>query len=188
MPYDPAPELARLSLEQLAKLIAERKLPPVEQWSPQKAGDSEMRIATDGRWYHQGGEITRPAMMRAFSTLLRLDADGSYWLVTPQEKLSIKVDDVPFIAVDVQRKGDGKDASLAFRMNTDDIVIAGPDNNIMLRNYDGVDIPYLHVRNGLWARASRPLHYELIEMGLLENGDRPQLWSNGICFPMVALR
>jgi uncharacterized protein len=187
MPYEPPPELASLSLADIAALATARKLPPVSQWDPPKSGDSEMRIAADGRWFHQGGEITRPAMVRAFSTLLRREGDGSYWLVTPQEKLLIKVEDVPFMAVEVQHKGAGRDAGLAFRLNTDDIVIAGPDNNIMLRNYDSVDIPYLHVRSGLWARASRPLHYELIELALAESSDRPQLWSNGICFPMVPL-
>lgn len=187
MPYDPPPDLATLSLAQIAELAAQRKMPQVTDWHPQTSGNSEMHITADGRWFHQGGEITRPAMIRAFSSLLRRDADGSYWLVTPQEKLSIIVDDVPYIAVEVQRKGNGHDATLAFRLNTDDIVIAGPDNTLMLRQYEGVDIPYLHVRSGLWARASRSLHYELIELGLTENCDVPQLWSNGICFPMVLL-
>jgi len=73
MPYD-APDLAKLNLADIATLVAERKLPPVESWEPENTGDSEMRIAADGRWFHQGGEITRPAMVRAFSSLLRRDA------------------------------------------------------------------------------------------------------------------
>jgi uncharacterized protein len=184
MPYDPPPELASLSLTEIAELIAARKLPPVTQWNPEKSGDSEMRIAADGRWYHQDGEITRPAMVRAFSTLLRHDQDG-YWLVTPQEKLSITVEDVPFLAVELQVKGKDRNASLAFRLNSDDIVIAGPDHGILLRHYKGTDVPYIHVREGLWARVSRPVHIEMMELALAIDADKPQLWSEGMCFPMV---
>ena len=97
MPYE-APDLAKLTLSDITELVATRKLPPVESWEPANTGDSEMRIASDGKWFHQGGEITRPAMIRAFSSLLRRDVDGQHWLVTPQQKLSIIVDDVPFIA------------------------------------------------------------------------------------------
>ncbi len=185
MPYEPPPNLAGLSLSEIAQLAATRKLPPVDSWDPSKSGDSEMRIAADGRWFHQGGEIKRPAMVRAFSSLLKCEADGSYWLVTPQEKLRIEVDDVPFIAVEVQHEGDGRAARLAFRLNTDDLVIAGPDNALVMRRYEDSDVPYLHVRHGLWARVSRPLHYELMEMALANDADKPELWSNGACFAMV---
>jgi hypothetical protein len=187
MPYEPPPHLAELSLSEIVALAASRKLPPVESWNPEKCGDSEMRIAADGRWYHQGGEITRPAMIRAFSSLLQRDSDGGYWLVTPQEKLWIKVDDVPFIAVELQPIGKGPDASIALRLNTDDVVIAGPDHNMILRKFDGIDVPYLHVRQRLWARVSRPVHYELMEMALEQSPENPMLWSSGACFPMAAI-
>lgn len=178
MPYDPPPELASLSLAEIADLAAARKLPPVSQWNPEKCGDSEMRIAGDGRWYHQGGEITRPAMVRAFSTLLRRDG-GVYWLVTPQEKLSIAVEDAPFIAVEVQSEGGQANRNLAFRLNCDDLVIAGPDHAIEAR-----PLPYLHVRDGLWAKLARPVYYELAELALDEGYDPPGLYSNGIFFPI----
>lgn len=180
MPYDPPPALAALNLPEIAELVAARKLPPVESWNPAKTGNSDMRIATDGRWFHQGGEITRPAMVRAFSGLLRVDDDGSYWLVTPQEKLSIEVADVPFIAVEAQFR----EASIAFRLNSDDLVIAGPDNPIELRDFDGVPVPYLHVRAGLWARCSRPVYYELAEQALNSGTEPPGLSSNGAFFTM----
>lgn len=180
MPYEPPPALGDLDLAQIAELAAQRKLPPVESWNPTKTGDSEMRIAADGRWFHQGGEITRPAMLRAFSTLLRTEADGSYSLVTPQEKLSISVDDVPFIAVEAQFR----EASIAFRLNTDDLVVAGPENRIETRLYDGVPVPYLHVRAGLWARCSRPVYYELAEHALAADPEKPGLWSEGAFFPL----
>ena len=89
MPYDVPPDLNALTLSQAAELVAARKLPPVSQWSPAVIGDSEMRIAADGRWFHQGGEIRRPAMVRAFASLLLRDDRGRHWLVTPAEKLSL---------------------------------------------------------------------------------------------------
>jgi len=89
MPYEPPPGLAALSLPEIAALVAQRKLPPVESWHPEHSGDSAMRIAADGRWYHEGGEITRPAMVRAFASLLLRDEAGQHWLVTPVEKQAI---------------------------------------------------------------------------------------------------
>src|SRR5690348_13699529 len=121
MPYEPPPEIAGLSLAELAEAVAARKLPPVEQWSPASVGDSHMTIRADGSWTHEDSPITRPAMVRAFASLLLRDADG-HWLVTPMQKLSVEVEDAAFVATDVT----AKDGSLAFRLNTDDIVIAGP--------------------------------------------------------------
>ncbi len=177
MPYD-APDLASLSLAEIAELVAARKLPPVESWQPEHFGDSEMRIAADGKWYHQGGEITRPAMVRAFSSLLRREEDGTHWLVTPQQKLSIEVEDAPFIAVEMQSEGSGTARTLAFRLNSDDLVVAGPQHRLEWRN----GLPYLHVRAGLWAKLARPVYYELAELALEENPDAPNIWSNSAEF------
>lgn len=177
MPYD-APDLAKLNLSEIAELVAARKLPPVTDWQPENYGTSEMRIAADGKWYHQGGEITRPAMIRAFSSLLRRDPDGNHWLVTPQQRLSIDVDDAPFVAVEMQSKNEAQSRILAFRLNSDDLVIAGPDHPIELRN----GLPYLHVRGGLWAKLARAPYYELAEMALDESPDDPGVWSNGARF------
>lgn len=182
MPYD-APDLANLTLAEIADLMVARKLPPVHSWQPGKSGDSEMRIGTDGRWFHQGDEITRPAMIRAFSSLLCRDADGSHWLVTPQEKLSIVVDDAPLLAVELQSEGKGQSRKLAFRLNTDDLVIADADHMIALRSA----LPYLHVRDGLWAKLTRPVYYELAELALADNPDAPGVWSNGSFFPIGAV-
>lgn len=177
MPYEPPPELASIGLSEIAQLVADRKLPPVDQWHPEKTGDSEMRIATDGRWFHQGGEIRRTAMVRAFSSLLRRDADGSYWLVTPHERLSILVEDAPFIAVELRNEGSGEQRSLAFRLNTDDLVIADAEHGLEFR-----PLPYLHVRGGLWAKLARPIYYELAELALEESNEPLGLWSNGSFF------
>jgi uncharacterized protein len=179
MPYEPPPELASLSLNDIAKLVAERKLPPVNEWHPDKFGDSEMRIAADGRWFHQGGEIRRQAMVRAFSSLLRCDDDGSFWLVTPHERLSIVVEDAAFIAVELRSEGSGEQRELAFRLNSDDLVIADADHGLEFR-----PLPYLHVREGLWAKLARPVYYELAELALAESNDPLGLWSSGNFFPM----
>jgi uncharacterized protein len=179
MPYDPPPELAGLTLTQIGELIAARKLPPVDGWNPESSGDSEMRIALDGRWFHQNGEIKRAVMVRAFSSLLRREGD-SYWLVTPQEKLSIQVEDVPFIAVELRSEGTGKDRQLALRLNTDDLVVVGEDHAIEMRG----NVPYLHVRGGLWAKLTRPVYYELAELALAESPNAPGLWSNATFFAL----
>ena len=178
MPYDPPPELGSLSLDQIADLSA-RGLPPVERWHPDKQGDSEMRIAANGKWFHQGGEITRPAMVRAFASLLRGDENGQHWLVTPQEMLSIAVDDAAFVAVDVVHKGD----ALAFRLNTDDIVIAGPDHPIVARGDADVPALYLAVRHGCEARLNRSTYAQLVELALEAGG--LTVTSRGETFSLV---
>lgn len=179
MPYEPPPELAGLSLSEIAGLVEARKLPPVDQWAPERRGDSEMRIAADGKWFHQGGEITRSAMVRAFSSLLRRDADGQHWLVTPQEMLSIEVEDAAFVAVDVVRQGD----ALAFRLNSDDTVIAGPDHPIMARGNAEVPALYVGVRHGSEARLNRSTYAQLIELAL--DGGELSVTSQGQTFPLV---
>lgn len=179
MPYE-APDLAKLTLSDIADLVAARKLPPVESWEPANTGDSEMRIASDGAWFHQDGEITRPAMIRAFSSLLRRDADGQYWLVTPQQKLSIMVDDVPFIAVELQSEGEGAERSLAFRLNSDDLIFADADHAIKMRG----GMLYVHVRGGMYAKLARPVYYELANLALSENPDSPSIWSRGAQFKL----
>lgn len=186
MPYTPPPELASLSLAELASQVAARKLPPLDQWSPQSTGDSEMCIAADGRWYHQGSEIRRPAMVRAFSSLLMRDGTGQHWLVTPFERLSIAVDDAAFIATDMQVMSDeeGRPA-LAFRLNTDDLVICGPEH--ALRVGGSADIPsfYIAVRHGTEARLNRSTYGQLIDHAISLGGDDLAVESMGLHFALV---
>jgi uncharacterized protein len=177
MPYLPPPELATLSLSQVAELVAQRKLPPVAGWDPKNVGDSEMRIATNGRWYHQGGEITRPAMVRAFASLLRIDSNGQHFLVTPYEKLAIVVEDAPFIAVELRHEGEGNERQIAMRLNTDDFVILDKDHPLSMRGNSAALLPYVMVRDGLWAKLSRPVYYELAELAIAENPDNIGIWS-----------
>jgi len=180
MPYEPPPELAALSLAEIAAQVAERKLPPLDQWAPAGEGDSHMEIRADGRWYHEGGEITRPAMIRAFSGLLRRDADGRHWLMTPHQRLAIAVADAAFMATDVVRK----EGALAFRLNTDDVVLAGPDHP--LRTAGSADVPalYLAVRHGCEARLNRSTYAQLAELAL-EEGDDWTVSSLGRQFGLV---
>ena len=156
MPYAPPPEIAGLSLAELAEQVAARKLPPVEQWAPAHVGDSHMRIAADGTWFHEGSPVTRPAMVRAFASLLLRDGEG-HWLVTPQQKLSVEVEDAAFAAVDLT----ARDGALAFRLNTDEIVIAGPEHPIRAAGDADTPALYLAVRRGCEARLNRSTYEQL---------------------------
>lgn len=182
MPYTPPPELASLSITEIAEMAEAQKLPPVDQWDPQETGDSEMRIAADGTWYHQGDSIKRPAMVRAFSSILRRETDDSFALVTPYQKLSIVVDDAPFVAVELESEGHGSERKLAFRLNTDHLVVANAEHPLRF----GADKPqpYLQVRNGLEAVLARPVYYQLAELALEEAADQIGIWSAGTFFPM----
>ena len=179
MPYEAPPELAGLSLAEVAGQVAARKLPAVASWAPPEAGDSKMRIAADGRWYHDGGAIARPAMVRAFAGLLRREGDGRYWLVTPHYKQSIEVEDAAFVAVDL--KADG--GALTFRLNTDELVIAGPDNPLRAEGDPDSPAIYLSVRNGCEARLDRSTWLQLADLAL--ESDALAVESRGAQFSLV---
>jgi hypothetical protein len=183
---EPPADLASLSLAQIAQMAAEKKLPPVEKWNPSHCGDSAMRIARDGTWFHEGSPIGRPAMVRLFSTILRREPDGGFVLVTPVEKLAIEVEDAPFVAVELKTEGEREKRSLAFRLNTGDLVVGGPDHPLRLRAGEDGPHPYLEVRSGLDALVSRSVYYELAELALAEGGEPPGLWSDGTFFPLGA--
>lgn len=179
MPYEPPPALAALSLAEIAAMVEARQLPPLTQWSPASIGDSEMRIGNDGRWYHRDSAITRPAMVRAFSTLLMRDEVGQHWLLTPQQKLLIVVEDAAFIAVDVAVQ----DAALVFRLSTDEFVIAGPDHRLHAEGDLDTPALYLDVRNGCRARLNRSTYEQLAHLAL----DQPNVvvTSQGETFSLL---
>lgn len=181
---EPPADLAGLSLADIAALAEAKKLPPVDKWNPAHCGDSAMRIARDGTWYHEGSPIGRPAMVRLFSTILRREPDGRHVLVTPVEKLDIEVEDAAFVAVEVKSEGAGEGRRLAFRLNTGDVVVAGPEHRLRFDTGADGPHPYLHVRGGLEALVARPVYYELAEMAIAEGGDTPGLWSDGIFFAL----
>lgn len=183
MPETRSPiHVAGQSLAEVAKALAERRLPPVEQWQPAHCGHSDMRIARDGRWYYRGDPIARPAMVRLFSTILRREPDGSHVLVTPAEKLTIDVELAAFVAVAMTSEGEGSARRIAFELNSGDAVILGPDHPLRM---SPEAIPLLTVRGGLEASVSRPLYYELADIALSESPDAPGLWSDGQFFSLA---
>jgi hypothetical protein len=180
MPYEPPPELAALSLAQIAEAVAARRLPPVERWTPAESIDSHMRIAADGAWFHEGRPITRPAMVRAFASLLLRDAECQHWLMTPHCRQAIAVEDAAFVAVDLRET----DGALAFRLNTDELVLAGPDHP--LRAVGDPDWPaiYLAVRHGCEARLDRSTWLQLAEHALAAD-EGLSVVSQGARFTLV---
>jgi len=180
----PPIELKGLSLAELQELLDARRLPPVERWNPERCGDSGMRIARDGTWYHEGAPITRPAMVRLFSTVLRREPDGRHVLVTPVEKLDIEVECTAFRAVEMQTEGTGAARSIAFRLDSGDAVILGPDHPLHLVSGEHGPSPRLLVRHGLEAELTRAVYYELADIALAEGHDPPGVWSQGAFFSL----
>src|SRR4029078_1375622 len=124
--------------------------------------DIGLKIGRDGTWYYEGSPIGRKTLVRLFASVLRREADG-YYLVTPVEKVPIEVEDAPFLAVAMEATGDGKSQRLGFRTNLDDMVDAGPEHGLSFRvEPDGSFTPYLDTRDGLPARLTRPVFYELV--------------------------
>jgi hypothetical protein len=142
-----------------------RGAPPVERWNPPFCGDLDMRIAADGTWFYMGTPIGRPALVKLFASVLRKDPER-YVLVTPVERVGITVDDAPFMAVEMAVEGDGRERSVAFRTNVDDLVEVGADHPLRFEaDETGAVKPYVLVRGELWALVTRALTYDLIELG-----------------------
>jgi hypothetical protein len=182
----PPIELHGISLAELQKLIDDRRLPPVDRWNPERCGHSGMRIARDGTWYHDGSPIRRPALVRLFSTILRREADGRHVLVTPAEKLDIEVETTAFRAVEMQSEGEERDRRIAFKLDSGDAVIAGPDHPLRLTQTGQGPSPRLFVRHGLEAELTRPVYYELAEIALAEGHQPTGVWSDGEFFLLEA--
>lgn len=176
--------LQGFSIAELQKLVGERRLPPVDEWHPERCGHSKMRIARDGTWYHEGTAIHRPEMVRLFSTVLRREADGRHVLVTPVEKLDIDVEATAFRAVEMRSEGEGHDRKIAFRLDSGDAVILDHEHSLGIVQTSEGPSPRLSVRHGLEAELSRAVYYELAELALAEGAVPAGIWSNGIFFPL----
>jgi hypothetical protein len=155
---------------------------------PALCGDLQMRIARDGTWFYQNSPIARLPLVRLFASVLRREADGEYWLVTPAERGRILVEDVPFVAVEVRAEGTGRDQCLMFRSNLDEEAVAGEAHPLRIATEpaSGAAIPYILIRDQLEARILRPVFYHLVEFGE-QNGEQFGVWSSGRFFPLGRL-
>lgn len=164
--------------------------PPVERWNPSFCGDLDIEIRSDGTWFYMGTPIGRMPLVQLFSSVLRKDDDGETYLVTPVEKIRIRVEDAHFIAVEVDTRTVADEQVLTFRTNVGDVVEAGPDNPIRFveDSETGGLKPYLLVRGRLEALVGRSVMYELAELGEEMDIDGKQMFgvrSNGALFPMM---
>ena len=177
-------------LESLAATVGKRRGPaPVHLWNPPYCGDLDIRIASEGTWYYLGTPIGRPALVRLFASVLKREGER-YFLVTPVEKIGIRVDDAPFQAVEFELEGVGPNRSLVFRTNVDDIVRCDSDHTLRFEPETGTGgiKPYLHVRRDLWARVTRAVFLELVEIGEVRDIDGKRMFgvaSSGLFFPMA---
>jgi hypothetical protein len=168
---------------------ATRGPPPVERWNPPFCGDLDMRIATDGTWYYLKTPIGRPSLVKLFSSVLKREGDR-YFLVTPVEKCGITVDDAPFLAVELKIEDAATGRVLNFRTNVDDWVACGPEHALRFEPEAGTGglKPYLHVRRDLWAKVTRTLFFDLVELGEEREVEGKLMFgvaSMGTFFPMA---
>ncbi len=161
----------------------------VQGWNPEHCRDIDIRIARDGTWYHEGSAIQRQRMTELFSSILRRETNGEYYLVTPAEKLRIQVEDVPFIAVDIQRESRAQQQILRFTTNVGETVVVDSTHGlrISLNQETQESLPYVMVRNGLEARLDRSTFYQLVQFGRERNGQL-FVWSQGACYLLGDLK
>ena len=171
-----------------AKAGAAKGLPPVHLWNPPFCGDLDMRIAADGTWFYLGTPIGRPALVRLFSTILKRE-DGKHFLVTPVEKVGIRVDDAPFLAVEMVKEQSEQGLRLRFRTNVDDWVACDSEHALRFEaSAEGGLTPYLHVRADLWAKVTRAIYYDLVDIGEERMVDGREMFgvaSSGAFFAMA---
>jgi hypothetical protein len=148
------------------KTASDRRPAPVHLWNPPYCGDIDMRIAADGTWFYQGTPIGRPALVQLFASILKREGD-KFFLVTPVEKCGIVVDDAPFMAVELNVGEGGAGRELYFRTNVDEWVVCGPGHPLRFEADTGTGglRPYVHIRSGLWAKVTRAVWFELVELG-----------------------
>lgn len=178
----PPIDLQGISLAELQKLIEQRRLPPVDLWNPERCGNSGMRIASDGTWYHDGAPIRRPEMVRLFSSVLKREPDGRHVLVTPVEKLDIDVEATAFRAVEMRSEGEGRERRIAFGLDSGDAVTLDEEHPLLIIEAKQGPSPRLLVRHGLEAELSRAVYYDLAELALAEGSNG--IWSYGAFFPL----
>lgn len=172
-------------IDRLEQLLRDQpRRPPLERWQPALSGRMDLRIDVRGDWYHEGGLIKRPALVNLFASVLRREQDGQYYLVTPQEKWQIQVEDAPLLAVAMTAAGDGADRRIVFTLNTGWFVPLDGDHPLRVEmQANGEPRPYLELEHGLSARLTRALFYELVERGEWR-GETLGIASAGEWFPL----
>lgn len=180
------------SLEALLKDAGARGPAPVDLWNPTYCGDIGLKIARDGTWFYQGSPIGRMPLVKLFARVLRRDADGRHYLVTPVEKVDVDVEDAPFLAIEMEVRGQGCDQVLVFRTNVDDIVVCGLEHpmRFAVEPVGGGLKPYVLVRGRLEALVARSVYYDLVERAVPASGEaEPRhsggIWSAGVFFPFT---
>ena len=168
------------AFDELLAVARDRSLPPVADWQPQRTGEIDIRIASNGDWYHEGTLVKRFAIARLFATILRVD-DGAHYLVTPVEKLRIEVEDAPFIATDFETDGEDEQRRIVFAINVGDAVLADAAHPITVEGPVDAPRPYVLVRDGLRARIARAPFYRLVDLAEEAAGE-VAVWSAGTCF------
>lgn len=152
---------------------------------PVLCGDLDMRIDVNGQWYYHGSPIGRKELVRLFAGVLRRDDSGEYWLQTPAEKGRIAVEDVPFVAVELNREGSGREQTVTVRTNVDDVVTIDADHPLRIATdpSTGTPIPYVTVRDRIEARLARSVYYEMVALGVEETAESDHIygiWSGGV--------
>ncbi len=175
-------DLQNDSLDALVRQYADRDLPPVANWHPETIRESDIRIDSAGRWHYRGSEIERARMVALFSTILRLDGDD-YFLVTPQEKLRVDVEDVPFVVQLMEVTGSGADQRLSFTDNTGNRFTAGSENRLWVEHDANESKPYCIVRENLAALLARPVYYQLAEL-IVDVNTQSGVYSDSVFFPL----
>jgi uncharacterized protein len=176
-------------LEAMIKAAAAKGPAPVDLWNPPYCGDIGMSISADGTWSYQNSPIGRVAMVKLFASVLRRDADGKHYLVTPAEKVDVTVADAPFLAVEMDVQGTGHDQVLTFRTNVDDLVVCNQDHPLrfQLQSPTGGLKPYVPVRGRLEALVTRAVYQDLVTLADIDQvSGELAVWSHGCRFPMTA--
>lgn len=188
-PERSAPAVGLDALTGAVKEAGKKGPPPVHLWNPPFCGDIDMRVARDGTWFYAGTPIGRPALVKLFASVLKREGER-YFLVTPVEKVGITVEDAPFLAVEMGMQGEGEGRALRFRTNADDWTTCGPEHPLRFEREPGTEgvKPYVHVRAGLWAKLTRALFFDLVELGEERDVDGAPMFgiaSGGAFFPVA---
>lgn len=180
---DPSPGV----LDDIARAVRSAQAAPVHLWTPPYCGDIGLEILADGSWLYQGSPINRRAIVELFASVLRKDEDGKTYLVTPAEKVDVRVADAPFLAVEMAIEGADRSQTVRLRTNLDTWVSVGPAHPIRfaVQQPTGGLKPYVLVRGRLEALVVRAVYFDLVDLASSQDGEPPGFWSNGVWWPIA---